>query len=66
MSNNTIKKSLGDSEKSPKNKKGVSSLALKICSKINGTKRSKKTAYKELEILRNHKAPIKILPIYYI
>jgi len=47
-------------------KRRVFSLVLEIYSKVNSIKRSKRTAYKELEILRNYKAPIGILPIYYI
>ena len=50
----------------PKNKKRVSSLVLEIYNKVNSTKRNKKIAYKELKILRNCKAPIGILLIYYI
>ena len=35
---------------------------LEIYSRVNSIKRSKKTTYKELEIIRNYKAPIGILP----
>ena len=66
MSSSTIKREFGDLEGTPKNKIRVFSLVLKIYSKVNSTKRNKKTAYKELEILKNCKVPIGILPIYYI
>ena len=47
-------------------KRRISSLALEIYSRVNSIKRSKRIAYKELEILKNYKAPIRILPVYYI
>ena len=50
----------------PKNKKRVSSLVLKIYSKVNSIKKSKRTVYKKSKILRNCKVPIGILPVYYI
>jgi len=65
-SSSTIRSSLRDLERSPKDKRRVSGLAPEIHSRVNSTKRSKRTAYKELEILRNYKAPIKILPVYHI
>jgi hypothetical protein len=66
MSSSTIRRGLRDLERSPRDKRRVSSLALEIYSRVNGIKRSKRTAYKELEILRKYKAPIGILPVYYI
>jgi hypothetical protein len=41
-------------------------MVLEIYSRVNSIKRSKRTAYKELEILRNYKVSIRILPVYYI
>ena len=55
-----------DLEGTPRDKRRVSGLLLEIRSRVNSTKRSKKTAYKELEILRNCKAPIGVLYVYYI
>ena len=62
----TIRRDLRDLERSPRDKRKVSSLALEIYSRVNSIKRSKRTAYKELEILRNYKVSIRILPVYYI
>ena len=56
----------GDLDGSLRDKKRVSSLAPEICNKVNSIKRSKRTAYKELEMLRNHKAPIGTPPVYYM
>ena len=39
---------------------------LKIYSKVNSIKKSKRTAYKKLKILRNYKVPIGTPLIYYI
>jgi hypothetical protein len=50
MNSNTIRRGLRDLEKSPRDKRRVFNLILKIHSKINSIKRSKKTAYKELKI----------------
>jgi len=47
-------------------KRSVFSLVLEVYSRVNSIKRSKKTAYKELELIRTYKAPIEILPVYYI
>jgi len=55
-----------DLEGFPKNKRRVSSLILEIHSKVNNIKRTKKTQSEDLEVLRNYKAPIRILPVYYI
>jgi len=41
MSSRNIRKGLKDLEGSPRDKRRVSSLALEICSKVNGIKRSK-------------------------
>ena len=49
-----------------RDKRRVSGLLLEIRSKVNSTKRSKKTAFKELEILRNFKVPIGAPHVYYI
>ena len=49
-----------------RNKRRVSSLVLKIRNRVNSTKRTKKTLSEDLEILRNCKVPIKVLPVYYI
>jgi len=61
-----MRRGFGDLKRSPKNERRVSSLALEIYSKVNSMKKSKKTTYKKLEILRNCKAPIETLPVYYI
>ena len=66
ISSSTIRRDLGDLERSPRDKRRVSGLALEICSRVNSTKRSKRTAYKESEILRNYKAPIRTPPVYHI
>ena len=66
MRSSTIRKGFKDSEKSLKNKRRVSSLVLKIYSKVNSIKRSKRTAYKELKFLKNYKALIGTPPVYYI
>ena len=50
----------------PRDKRRVSGLVLKIYNRVNSIKKSKRIAYKELEILRNYKVPIGILPVYYI
>ena len=62
----TIKRGLGDLKGFPRDKRRVSSLALKICSRINSIKRSKRTAYKKSEILRNYKALIETPFVYYM
>jgi hypothetical protein len=61
-----MRKSLGDLKKSPRDKRKVFSLTPKIHSRVNNIKKSKKTAYKESEILGNYKAPIGIPPVYHI
>jgi hypothetical protein len=61
-----MRKGFGNSERSPRDKRRVSSLALEIYSKVNGIKKTKKTQSKELEILKNYKVPIGALPILYI
>ena len=66
MNSSTIRRGPGDLKEFPKDKRRVSGLALEIRSRVDGIKRSKRTAYKELEILRNCKASIGIPPIYYI
>jgi hypothetical protein len=66
ISSSTIRRSPRDLDGFPRDRRRVSSLVLEIYSRVNSTKRSKRTAYKELEILRNCKAPIGILPVYYI
>jgi len=66
MSSSNIRKGLRDLEGPPRDKKRVSSLVLEIYSRVNSIKRSKRTAFKELKILKNYKAPIGILPVYYI
>ena len=55
-----------DLKRFPRDKRRVSSLVLEIYSRVNSIKRSKRTAYKELEILRNYKVSIETLPVYYI
>ena len=66
MSSSTIRRDLRDLEGSSRDKRRISSLVPEIYSRVNSIKRSKRIAYKELEILRNYKAPIRILPVYYI
>jgi len=61
-----MRKGFRNLKRSPRDKRRVFSLVLKIYNRVNSTKRSKKTTYKELEILRNCKAPIGTLPVYYI
>ena len=66
MSNSTIRKGFEDLERCFRDKRRVFSLVLEIYRRVNSMKRSKKTAYKELKILRNCKAPIRTPPVYYI
>jgi hypothetical protein len=66
ISSSTKRRGPRDLKGFPRDKRRVSGLVLEIRSRVNNTKRSKKTAYKELENLRNYKAPIGILPVYYI
>jgi len=61
-----MKRGLKNLKRSLKDKRKVSGLALEIYNKINSIKRSKKTAYKELEILKNYKTPIGTPLVYYI
>ena len=49
-----------------KDKKRVFSLVLKTYNRVNSTKRSKRTAYKKLKILKNCKVSIGTPPVYYI
>jgi hypothetical protein len=49
-----------------RDKRRVSSLLLEIYNRVNSIRRSKKAAYKELEILKNCKAPIGAPHVYYI
>src|SRR6266567_1773478 len=62
----TIRRGPRDSKEFPGDKRRVSGLALEIYSRVNGIKRSKRTAYKESEILRNYKAPIGTSPVYHM
>ena len=66
INSSTIKRGPGDLKGFPRDKRRVSGLVLEIYNRVNGIKRSKRIAYKELEILRNYKAPIGTLPVYYI
>jgi len=66
MSSSNIRKGLRDLKGPPRDKKRVSSLALEIRSRVNGIKRSKRTAYKELKKFKNCKVPIETLLVYYI
>jgi hypothetical protein len=61
-----MRRGLGDLEGSPRDKRRVSGMALEIRSRVDGTKRSKRTAYEESEILRNRKASIRTPPVYHI
>ena len=65
-SSSTIRRSPGDLDGSPRDRRRVSSLVLEIRSRVNSMKRIKRTAYKELENLRNYRALIGTPPVYYI
>ena len=41
-------------------------MVLKIYRRVNNTKKSKKTVYKKLEILKNYKVLIGTPPVYHI
>jgi len=66
MSSSTRRRGPRDLEGFPRDKRRVSGLILEIYSRVNNTKRTKKTQSKDLEILRNCKAPIRTLPVHYI
>ena len=61
-----MRKGLGHLKGFLRDKKRVSSLILKIYNRINSIKRSKRTAYKELNFLRNYKVLIGTPPVYHI
>ena len=61
-----MRRGFGDLKGLLRDKKRVFNLVLEIYNKINGMKRSKRTAYKELEIIKNYKVSIRIPPVYYI
>ena len=62
----TIRRGPGDLKGFPRDKRRVSGLVPEICSRVDSIKRSKRIAYKKLEILRNCKAPIGTPPVYYM
>ena len=62
----TIRKGPGDLKGFLRDKKRVSSLVLETRSRVNSIKRSKRTAYKKSKFLKNCKALIGTLPVYYI
>jgi len=66
MSSSTRKRGPRDLGGFPRDKRRVSGLILEIRNKVNNIKRTKKTQSKDLENLRNYKAPIKTPPVYYI
>jgi len=66
MSSSTKRRGLRDLEGFPRDKRRVSGLTLEIYSRVNNIKRTKKIQSKDLEILRNYKASIRTLPVYYI
>jgi len=66
ISSSTKRRGPRDLKGFPRDKKRVSGLTLEIRGRVNNIKRTKKTQSKDLEILRNYKAPIRTPPVHYI